>query len=103
MAQTLGMALFGQAQSVTIGLRAATSAELAKPRTYAEILEAMVAKTGGKVDTIAAAAMGELIINVSQGEGQLQALTMARAANVAGKVLIDVAIPLDVARGFPPA
>ena len=63
------MALFAQAHQVTIGLRAATSAELAKPRTYAEILDALVAKTGGKVDTIAAAAMGELIINVSQGGG----------------------------------
>ena len=68
MAQTLGMALFAQAHQVTIGLCAATSTELAKPRTYAETLDAWVAKTGGKVDTIAAA-MGELIINVSQGGG----------------------------------
>src|SRR5258707_14724131 len=49
-----------------------------------------------------AAAHGELVFNATAGGGSLEALAMAGAENLAGKILIDVANPLDTSRGFPP-
>src|SRR4051794_19186894 len=49
-----------------------------------------------------AAAHGELLFNVTAGTGSLEALRAAGADNLAGKVLIDVANPLDASGGFPP-
>ena len=79
-----------------------TGAELAKPRSYAATLADWMQTSGGKVDTLAAAAQGDLIINASTGAASIDALTQAGAAHLAGKVLIDVANPLDASRGFPP-
>jgi 8-hydroxy-5-deazaflavin:NADPH oxidoreductase len=50
-----------------------------------------------------AAAHGELLINATSGTGSLEALEQAGAANLKGKVLIDVANPLDFSKGFPPS
>jgi predicted dinucleotide-binding enzyme len=50
-----------------------------------------------------AAAEGELVVNATGGAGSLEALTQAGAANLAGKVLLDVSNPLDPSRGFPPS
>src|SRR3954451_3932350 len=49
-----------------------------------------------------AAAHGELVINATAGAASLEALRAAGADNLAGKVLIDVANPLDGSQGFPP-
>jgi predicted dinucleotide-binding enzyme len=49
-----------------------------------------------------AAAHGETIINATSGIGSLDALRSAGADNLAGKVLIDVANPLDFSHGMPP-
>jgi predicted dinucleotide-binding enzyme len=49
-----------------------------------------------------AAAFGEVVINATAGVASVEALTAAGADNVAGKVVIDVANPLDFSRGFPP-
>jgi len=50
-----------------------------------------------------AAAWAETIVNTTAGAGSLQALEAAGAANLAGKVLIDVANPLDFSAGMPPS
>ena len=50
-----------------------------------------------------AAAHGEVIINATGGEASLAALALAGAENLAGKVLIDIANPLDFSKGFPPS
>jgi 8-hydroxy-5-deazaflavin:NADPH oxidoreductase len=50
-----------------------------------------------------AAADGELIVNATGGTGSLEALTQAGAANLAGKVLLDISNPLDFSQGFPPS
>ena len=50
-----------------------------------------------------AAARAGLVINATNGAGSLEALTAAGAANLAGKVVMDVANPLDFSRGFPPS
>ena len=49
-----------------------------------------------------AAARGELLVNASSGGASLELLAAAGEDNLAGKVLIDVANPLDFSAGFPP-
>jgi 8-hydroxy-5-deazaflavin:NADPH oxidoreductase len=50
-----------------------------------------------------AARHGEVVINATAGGGSLQALEAAGRANLDGKVLIDVANPLDFSKGMPPS
>ena len=50
-----------------------------------------------------AAAFGDLVFNCTAGEHSIAALEQAGAANLAGKVLIDVANVLDFSGGRPPA
>jgi predicted dinucleotide-binding enzyme len=49
-----------------------------------------------------AAAHGELVINATSGTGSMEALHAAGAANLEGKILIDIANPLDFSGGMPP-
>lgn len=49
-----------------------------------------------------AAGFGELVINATAGAASLEALHGAGAEQLAGKVLVDVANPLDFSRGMPP-
>jgi 8-hydroxy-5-deazaflavin:NADPH oxidoreductase len=49
-----------------------------------------------------AAAGGEVVVNATSGGNSLEVLALAGAENLAGKVLIDVANPLDFSAGFPP-
>ncbi len=50
-----------------------------------------------------AAAFGEILFNCTSGKASLDALQMAGAGNLKGKVLIDIANPLDFSRGMPPS
>jgi predicted dinucleotide-binding enzyme len=57
----------------------------------------------GRSGTFAeAAAFGEVVVNATAGAASLQALQVAGARNLAGKILIDVANPIDPASGIPP-
>ncbi len=57
-----------------------------------------------KLGTFAdAAAHGELVVNATNGAGSLAALRAAGEDNLDGKVLIDIANPLDFSRGMPPS
>jgi predicted dinucleotide-binding enzyme len=49
-----------------------------------------------------AAGHGELLVNATSGAGSLEALGSAGEEHLAGKVLIDIANPLDYSRGMPP-
>jgi len=49
-----------------------------------------------------AAAFGQLIFNCTAGVGSLAALNLAGAENLNGKILIDIANPLDFSKGMPP-
>lgn len=51
----------------------------------------------------AAAARADLVVNATNGAGSLAALTGAGVENLAGKVIVDIANPLDFSRGFPPS
>lgn len=51
----------------------------------------------------AEAAVGaELIINATNGNGSLDALAQVGAENLDGKVILDIANPLDFSQGMPP-
>ena len=102
--QTLGAKLIANGHDVVIGIRNASQAELDKDRQMAETLTAWRKKTGGKVGIFADAAKhGELLINATSGGASLEALNQAGAANLKGKILIDIANPLDFSKGMPPA
>ena len=59
---------------------------------------------GIRLTTFADAAAGaDLIVNATNGSGSLPALTAAGEDNLAGKVIMDIANPLDFSQGFPPS
>lgn len=70
-----------------------------------EALREWVEETGGTAaggsfaDAVAAS---ELVFNCTAGTASLDALAAAGADNLAGKVLVDVANPLDFSGGMPP-
>lgn len=49
-----------------------------------------------------AAAFGEMIFNCTAGLGSVEALKSAGEASLNGKILIDIANPLDFSKGMPP-
>jgi predicted dinucleotide-binding enzyme len=107
VAQTLAAKLLELGHSVMVSSRDPTQA---KERAWGAIPSAdgfaaehrglgRAAAAGGFAD---AAARGEVVINATPGEHSLAALEAAGAANLAGKLLIDVANPLDFSHGMPP-
>ena len=50
-----------------------------------------------------AAAFAEILFNCTTGQASLEALQLAGRENLSGKVLIDVANPLDFSKGMPPS
>jgi hypothetical protein len=50
-----------------------------------------------------AAAAGEMVVNATNGAGALEALAAAGTANLDGKVLMDISVPLDFSAGMPPS
>jgi predicted dinucleotide-binding enzyme len=50
-----------------------------------------------------AAAAGELVVNATVGIASLAALRTAGRENLAGKVLLDIANPMDPSTGYPPS
>jgi predicted dinucleotide-binding enzyme len=49
-----------------------------------------------------AAEQTDLVVNATNGGVSLEVLNQAGARNLAGKVLLDIANPLDFSQGFPP-
>lgn len=50
-----------------------------------------------------AAAAAELVVNLTNGLRSLEALAAAGAGNLSGKILMDIANPLDFSKGYPPS
>lgn len=93
--QTLGTKLAQKGHSVKMGSRSATS----------EKATAWVKAAGAYASqgTFAeAASHGEIIFNCTKGEVSLEALKAAGASNLKGKVVVDVANPLNFSKGMPP-
>jgi len=58
---------------------------------------------GIRLATFADAAAGaDVVVNATNGTASLEVLALAGADNLAGKVLIDIANPLDFSQGVPP-
>ncbi len=101
--QTLAAALKAQGHDVVVGIRDVTPEALGKDRGYAKPLNVWTVETGVPVVTMAdAASHGEVLFNVTSGQASIAALTAAGASNLAGKLLVDVANPLDFSAGMPP-
>lgn len=49
-----------------------------------------------------AATASEIIFNCTQGQGSIEALKQAGDQNLKGKIVIDIANPLDFSKGMPP-
>jgi predicted dinucleotide-binding enzyme len=93
--QTLATKLVELGHQVTMGARAAGS-ENAVAWTQA-------AGGGAAEGSFAdAAAHGELVFNCTAGTASLDALRAAGEEELRGKVLVDVANPLDFSKGMPP-
>lgn len=93
--RTLGSALLSGGHEVRLGSRSAGNEAAVQ---WAEGI-------GGPASegTFAeAAGFGEIVINATAGAASLDALAMAGGEQLAGKVLVDVANPLDRSRGMPP-
>jgi 8-hydroxy-5-deazaflavin:NADPH oxidoreductase len=104
--QTLSEGLAARDHDVMIGTR---DVQAALARTTSE--QAWVPAFGVwhdenpdvKVGTFSeAAAHGEVVVNATAGGASLDALSSAGAANLNGKILIDVANALDFSGGMPP-
>jgi 8-hydroxy-5-deazaflavin:NADPH oxidoreductase len=93
--RTIATKLVELGHEVTMGSRSAESEGLR------EWLGAAGEIAGG--GTFAEAASGaELVFNCTAGGASLEALAAAGAESLAGKVLVDVANPLDFSLGMPP-
>jgi 8-hydroxy-5-deazaflavin:NADPH oxidoreductase len=50
-----------------------------------------------------AASFGEIVFNCSNGNATIEVLQQAGPENFDGKIVVDVANPLDFSKGFPPS
>ena len=105
--QAIGAKLSELGHSITIGTRdpASTLARTALDLFGNPPFKIWREKHSGiELGTFAqAAAHGELVVNCTRGAGSLEVLEAAGQKNLAGKVLIDIADPLDFSKGMPPS
>ena len=101
--QTLGAKLAEKGHQVVLGTR--DPKKLDEKRGYGDSLAEWLEKAGESASVATfedAARHGEVVINATAGTVSLKALQAAKAANLKGKILIDVANPLDFSKGMPP-
>jgi predicted dinucleotide-binding enzyme len=92
---TIGARLVALGHEVKMGSRTADNAKA----------QSWVKENGPKASqgTFAdAAAFGELLFNCTAGRGSIEALHMAGAGTLKGKILIDISNGLDFSHGSPP-
>jgi 8-hydroxy-5-deazaflavin:NADPH oxidoreductase len=95
--QTIGSALVRQGHAVRMGSRRAGN-----PKAEAWVSEAGDLASQGTV-TEAVEHSDEVVFNCTSGAASLDALRLAGARSLEGKILIDLANPLDFSRGMPPS
>lgn len=93
---TIGSKLIELGHKVMMGSRTANNEKaLAWLANHAEN-----ASTGTFAE---AASFGHIILNCTAGTATMEVLQLAGDENIAGKVWIDIANPLDFSNGFPPS
>jgi predicted dinucleotide-binding enzyme len=93
---TIGSKIIEVGHTVMMGSRTADN----------EKAKAFVAKHNGKASAGTfddAASYGEIIFNCTAGVGSIEALKMVDEKNLIGKILVDIANPLDFSKGMPPS
>jgi predicted dinucleotide-binding enzyme len=93
---TIASKLIALDHEVTLASR---TADNSKARAWLDKVASPHAHTATFAD---AAAKAELVFNCTAGVASLEALELTGAANLAGKILVDVSNPLDFSRGMPP-
>lgn len=94
--QAIATKLVSLGHEVMLGSRTATN----------EKAKAWVEKAGAKASTgtyADAAKFGELVFNCTLGSGTIEALKMAGAGALDGKIVVDLSNPLDFSKGMPPS
>jgi predicted dinucleotide-binding enzyme len=102
--QTLGAKLVERGEDVVLGTRSPQA--LGDKRGLGGSLAEWLEKTGGRARIATfpdAARHGEVVINATAGTASLEALKAAGEQHLEGKILIDVANPLDFSKGMPPS
>jgi predicted dinucleotide-binding enzyme len=79
-----------------------SSRDISKVKKWAEEFNNKGYKAYGGTFSMAAK-FGEITINCTTGAHSIEALTTAGADNLKGKILIDLANPLDFSKGMPPS
>jgi predicted dinucleotide-binding enzyme len=104
--QTIAEKLADLGHEVTIGTRNVKDAlarsgpdNFGRPAFKEWLAQHPKVKLGTHAD---AAAAGSFLINATNGEGSLPTLEQAGKKNLANKVLLDIANPLDFSKGMPP-
>jgi predicted dinucleotide-binding enzyme len=93
--RTIATKLVGLGHQVTMGSRTAQNEHA--------VTWAAEAGEGASFGTFADAALaGELLFNCTAGSASVDALVSAGAEHLRGKILIDLANPLDFSKGMPP-
>jgi len=105
--QSIASKLAGLGHEVTIGTRdvkvklASTDKDAYGNPPFKEWLSS---NNKVKLGTFAESAnYGEIIINATHGGSSLDVLKQAGTKNLSGKILIDIANPLDFSKGMPPS
>lgn len=105
--QIVGGALIGRGHDVVFGTRdvGRTMAEPGQPGPGSSPFSAWLKDNpGARLESFAGAIRhGEILINATAGTGSLSALQAGAPGDLDGKILIDIANPLDFSRGFPPS
>jgi len=104
--QVIANRLAGLGHNVTIGTR---DVEKALARTEKDMYGNPAFKEWKKQNASVslgtfkeAAAAAEIIFNCTSGHGSVDALKQAGEENLSGKIIIDIANPLDFSKGMPP-
>jgi predicted dinucleotide-binding enzyme len=91
--QAIGSKLPSLGHSVLLGAR----------ETNNDKGQGWAARSGGRSGTFSdAATHGEIVFNCTLGSAALDVVQRAGYENLAGKILVDVANPLDFSKGSPP-
>jgi predicted dinucleotide-binding enzyme len=102
--QTLGHALAQLGHEVVLGTRNPDLVNEGRGMMKMSLADWMErAGESARVGTFAeAAGHGEIILNATSGMGSLEALALAGGEQLAGKVLLDIANPMDFDEGMQP-
>ena len=102
--QTLGTKWLELGHEVAIGTR--DPAKIDDKKMMATSLREWRAQTGNRGQIVSfqeAATFGDVLVNATGGSVSVEALRLAGADKVGGKILMDIANELDHGRGMPPA